>query len=561
MQLKLTVAFLTVMFIFSSCHLREVRHPGDQVTQVSELSHISDSIQNPILRGFNPDPCILRVGADYYIVTSSFEWFPGIPLYHSRDLVHWHQVGHILNSEKMLNLRGVGNSSGIFAPSIHFINGRYYVLYTIVSGQFPFLATPNYIISSDSVTGPWSDPVYLNSTGFDPSLFTDDDGHSYLLNMQLDFYHATPTGGISIQEIDLSELKLKGQARNIFKGTCFGTEGPRIYKHNNRYYLFTAEGGTDWAHQVTVARSENLFGPYQPDPMTPLISSKNDPGLPIQRAGHASLVETQNGLWYITYLGSRPVMPQRKSILGRESFIQPVEWTNDGWIRLCGGGNVPLTVVPSPRLPDFIYPSPPSCDSFDGPVLNIKYQSLRQGFHSDWISLEKKKGFLAIRGRKPFNNLDDQSMLMQRITSLKGYAETCIEFDPENYRQMAGLMCFYDTRDFIFLKVSRDDKTGKYLGITHQQGAEINTESDGKIILEDRKPVYLRVDFSYDSLYFSYSADKEKWSRIGPVFDFTQLSDEHNKYGFTGAMVGVAAYDMMYENTWAYFDYLTYETK
>ncbi len=556
-----TGILIGLVFFFlsvSSCVHSDVNKQESQVVKKQETLHITDSIKNPILPGFNPDPCILRVGSDYYIVTSSFEWFPGIPIYHSRDLAHWQQIGHVLTSEKILDLRGIGNSSGIFAPSLHFLNGKFYVLYTIVSGQFPFLATPNFIISSDSVTGPWSDPVYLNSTGFDPALFMDDDGRCYFLNMKLEFYKSSPTGGISMQEIDLSTMQLKGKAKTIFKGTCFGTEGPRIYKHNKYYYLFTAEGGTDWDHQLTVARSANVEGPYVPDPNTPMISSKGHYSCPIQRAGHASLVETTNGLWYIAYLGSRLVMPKRKSILGRESFIQPVEWTKDDWIKLKGGDNNPILTVPSPGLPESVFPILPARDEFEGKELQVKYQSLRQGFSPGWISLEQKPGFVAIRGRKPFNNLDDQSLLMQRITSLNGYAETSVQYNPENYRQMAGLMCFYDTRDFIYLKVSRDEEIGKYIGITHQMGIEKNTELNEKIPVDDEIVLYLRADFNYDSVYFSYAVEMDKWIRIGPVFDFAQLSDENNKYGFTGAMVGLGVYDMMYEKTWAYFDYLTY---
>lgn len=559
LRLFLIICLFTFSFCFFSCKEKlPVQSSPDKIT--SGIS-ISDSISNPILPGFNPDPCILRVKEDYYIVTSTFEWFPAIPIYHSRDLIHWQQLGHVLSDDKILNLRGIGNSSGIFAPSIHYFNRKFYVLYTIVSGQFPFLSSANYIISSDKVTGPWSEPVYLNSTGFDPALFMDDDGRCYLLNMQLDFYHDTPTGGILLQEIDLQHSKLLGEAVNIFKGTCFGTEGPRIYKRDDYYYLLTAEGGTDWGHQVTVARSKDVRGPYLPDPETPLITSKNDSLLSIQRAGHASLVQTQNDRWYIAYLGSRPVMPGRKSVLGRESFLHPVVWTDDGWLKLATGGDTPALKVAGPGLPAYPFPAGQLTDSFEGAELMVKYQSLREGFHPDWINLDKQPGKLAIRGRKPFNNLDDQSMLMQRVTSLAGYAETSVEFEPASYRQMAGLMCFYDTRDFIFLKVTRDEVIGKCIGITVQQGAAINKEEQEKVKVPENVPLFIRVDFRDDSLFFSYAVKKGEWKRIGPKYDLRQLSDENNRYGFTGSMLGLAVYDLVYENRWAYFDYLTYDAK
>ena len=520
------------------------------------LSNARDSFANPVIPGFNPDPCIIRVDKDYYIVTSSFEWFPGIPVYHSLDMVNWHQTGHILTKESQLNLRGVGNSSGVYAPSIHFSKGTYYVLYTLVTGQFPFNGCMNYLITSNDISGPWSDPVFLNATGFDPSLFFDDNGKVWYLNMTLDFYQPEITGGISMQELDLKTLKLKGKSAIIFKGTCFGTEGPRIYKHKGYYYLITAEGGTDWGHQVTIARSRNIYGPYEVDPLNPVLTSRDNPEYPLQRAGHASFVETPEGNLFMAYLASRPIMPARKSVLGRETCIQPMKWTEDGWIRSLSGNRLPMVHV---ALANQSYHPDTTRDDFTNSSLLPCYQTLREPASDNWLSLKKRQGYLSMRGRKAFNELDDQSLLVRRFTSLHARAETCVEFDPESYRQMAGLICFYDTRDFIYMKVSWDKGAGKNLSITHQNGPDQNTEPYPKVSLTGWDKVYLRAELEKDSIRFSFSQDSRTWKQYGNAFWSGQLSDENNKYGFTGAMVGICVQDMVYQDKWASFDYFEYK--
>jgi xylan 1,4-beta-xylosidase len=544
---------IVVLGLLLSCN---PGHREDIPISPDNSSSVSYSVTNPVIPGFNPDPCIIRVDNDYYIVTSSFEWFPGIPVYHSRDLVNWKQTGHILTKESQLNLRGVGNSSGVYAPSIHFSKGTYYVLYTIVTGQFPFNGCMNYLITSKDINGPWSDPVFLNATGFDPSLFFDDDGRVWYLNMTLDFYQPQITGGISMQELDLKTLKLRGKSAIIFKGTCFGTEGPRIYRHNGNYYLVTAEGGTDWGHKVTIARSRNISGPYELDPLNPLLTSGDYPDYPLQRAGHASFVETPGGGLYMAYLASRPLMPARRSVLGRETCIQPMKWSDDGWIRSLSGNHLPMVKV---SLANKLLPPGPVRDDFNNSALMPCYQTLREPASEDWISLKKRKGYLLMRGRKAFNELDDQSLLVRRFTSFHALAETCLEFEPESYRQMAGLICYYDTRDFIYLKVSLDKTAGKNLSITHQNGPDKNTEPFPKVSIKDLDKVYLRAELEMDSIWFSYSADGTIWKRYGKGFWSGQLSDENNKYGFTGAMVGICAQDMVYQDKWASFDYFEYK--
>ena len=237
-------------------------------------------IQNPILRGFNPDPSIIRVGDDYYIAVSSFEWFPGVPIYHSRDLMHWQLIGHALKTKEYLDLTGEEPSKGVWAPALSYNESekRFYLIYSNVHCQNPwFFDVDNYLIWTDDIKkGEWSKPVYLNSSGFDPSLFHDDDGRKWLINKDRDFRPGRMDDrSIIVQEYDSERNTLIGQPTVISRGaTKRGfVEGAHIYKHNGMYYLITAEGGTGYGHCVAVSRSKSVTGPYEPDPQNPVITS------------------------------------------------------------------------------------------------------------------------------------------------------------------------------------------------------------------------------------------------------------------------------------------------
>src|SRR3954466_5084771 len=277
-------------------------------------------IENPILKGFNPDPSIVRVGDDYYIATSTFEWFPGVQIHHSRDLVNWRLLSRPLVRPSQLNLLGDGDSCGIWAPCLTYADGLFHLIYTDVKrygrasapgagGGTTFRDFHNYLVTSPTIEGPWSDPIFLNSSGFDPSLFHDDDGRKYLLNMLWD-HRPGPIrfAGIMLQEYSVNERKLIGERANIFKGTPLGfTEAPHLYNRNGWYYLLTAEGGTGWGHAVTLARSRTLMGPYELHPEVHILTARNRPDVELQRTGHADLVDTQAGQTYMVYLCGRPL--------------------------------------------------------------------------------------------------------------------------------------------------------------------------------------------------------------------------------------------------------------
>jgi xylan 1,4-beta-xylosidase len=524
------------------------------------------SIVNPILPGFNPDPSILRNGDDYYIATSTFEWFPGVQIHHSRDLIHWKLITRPLNRLSQLDMTGNPNSCGIWAPCLSFSAGTFYLIYTDVKYfRGIFKDCHNYLVTSKEMTGEWSDPVYLNSSGFDPSLFHDDDGRKWLVNMIWDHRkNKNSFGGIVLQEYSAAEKKLVGPIRRIFKGTSLGiTEGPHLYKRNGYYYLLTAEGGTGINHAVTMARSRSLEGPYDVDPANPILTSRDDPTLELQKAGHASLVETQNNEWYMTHLCGRPLPSRGRCILGRETAIQKVAWTADGWLRLESGDNKPQAIVPAPSLPEHSWEKEHERDDFDSPVLNIHFQTLRLPLGEESMSLSDRPGFLRLKGGESPNSFHRQTLVARRQQSFRYTATTCLEFEPGSYQEMAGLICMYDNQSFYYLNVTWDEDLGKCIDLLTSQAGNIGFPLAEKAGIEGLRRCFLRVTVFYDKLSFFYSKDESEWIGIGPRLDASVFSDEFGEGStgarFTGAFVGLCCQDLSGRKKAADFDFFEYK--
>jgi xylan 1,4-beta-xylosidase len=522
-------------------------------------------IENPILKGFNPDPSIIRVGEDYYIATSTFEWFPGVQIHHSRDLINWKLIAHPLNRISQLYMRGVPDSGGIWAPCLSYDNGTFYLVYTNVkSVNGLFKDTHNYLVTTKDITGEWSEPVHLNSDGFDPSLFHDTDGRKWLTNMVWDHRKGrNPFGGIMLQEYFPEEKKLVGSPLKIFTGTkLMVTEGPHLYKLHGYYYLLTAEGGTHFGHAVTMARATSITGPYEVDPQNPILTSRYDVTLPLQRSGHADIVETQEGQWYMVHLSGRPIPTKGRCILGRETCIQKVYWTEDKWLRLAQGGNTPAVMVQAPELPEHPWESEPERDDFEDSSLNIHFQTLRIPQSEDFLSLTERPGYLRLKGQESLSSWHRQSMVARRQQSFKCTAATCIEFEPESYKQMAGLICYYDTRNYYYLYVSHDEVRGKYLNILTCVNNSFNYPI-AEICIEGWQRCHLKAQINYDQLRFSYSRDGIIWTEIDAVFDHSTLSDEfcwaQGIFGcFTGAFIGLCCQDLSGKERTADFDYFEY---
>jgi xylan 1,4-beta-xylosidase len=534
-------------------------------------------LKNPILRGFNPDPSIVRVGDDYYIATSTFEWYPGVQIHHSRDLVHWRLLTRPLNRPSQLNLLGDPDSCGIWAPCLTHADGLFYLIYTDVkrygrttvggASGASLRDFHNYLVTCPRIDGEWSDPVYLNSSGFDPSLFHDDDGRKYLVNQLWDHRPGhNRFAGIVLQEYSVAERKLVGSRRLIFKGTELGlTEAPHLYKRNGFYYLLTAEGGTGWGHAVTMARSRTLTGPYELHPDVYILSSRNRPEVELQRAGHADLVETQRGETYMVYLCGRPLPNRGTCTLGRETAIQPMIWGKDDWLRTSDGRGSAQSEMVAPALRAHDFPPTPVRAGFDEAQLPIDFQWLRSPWPQELFSLTARPGFLRLYGRETVGSLFRQSLVARRQQSFCFSAQTVIEFEPEHFQQMAGLICYYGSAKFHYLYLSHDEQAGKHLRVMSGLPNHVSQDAFTPIIpVPLGKPVQLRVEVDYERLYFGYRLDEGNWQWLPQQFDASILSDEASAPGapnFTGAFVGMACQDLAGTAKSADFDYFDYQER
>jgi xylan 1,4-beta-xylosidase len=521
------------------------------------------NIVNPILRGFNPDPSIVRVDDNYYIATSTFEWFPGVQIHHSKDLVNWRLLTHVLTQKSQLDMEGNINSGGIWAPCLSYSNGTFSLIFTDVkSRQGAYKDTHNYVVTAKDIMGPWSEPIYLNSSGFDPSLFHDEDGRKWLVNMLWDFRkNKNSFAGIVIQEYSQKEKKLIGPVKNIFKGTDLKlTEGPHLYKRNGYYYLMTAEGGTEYEHAVTMARSKSLFGPYEVDPMNPILTSANSSALEIQKAGHGCLVQTHTGEWYIAHLCGRPVK-DRYCTLGRETALQRCYWTEDKWLRV-EGGNKPSVVVKAPNITPHPFETAPQRDDFDSQTLDVVWNTLRIPADSSWLSLTERSGYLRLKGMESLSSTHKQSLVARRQQSFYVEAETEVEFYPEHFQQMAGLIFYYDTEDYVYLCVTHDEGLGKCLKIIQSKGGQYDELIPGGKSIEGYERVKLKAVVEREYLRFYYSVEKDVWHRIGDHMDVEHLSDEYSDYiRFTGVFIGICVQDLSGTRKHADFDYFIYKEK
>ncbi|WNS41913.1 glycoside hydrolase family 43 protein [Paenibacillus sp. MMS20-IR301] len=527
-------------------------------------------IRNPILPGFNPDPSVIRVGEDYYIATSTFEWFPGVQIHHSRDLVHWQVITHPLSRTSQLDMTGNPDSGGVWAPCLSYHEGTYYLVYTDVKSHMgPFKDTHNYVVTAQDIRGPWSEPVYLNSSGFDPSLFHEEDGSKWVVNLTWDHRKGrNPFGGIVIQEYSEERKELVGPIRKIFDGTSLGlTEGPHIYRANGYYYLLTAEGGTRLGHAATVARAKTLFGPYEADPSGPLLTSRDQPELALQKAGHACLLETpQDGL-YIVHLCGRPLRPSGSCTLGRETAIQKCEWTEDGWLALAGGGSAPEVLVEGPQVEEHIFEEEPETEHFTGGAFSIHLHSLRGPVTEDWATVNERPGFLRVYGRESLYSKHKQSLIARRQQSFGAEAETALEFAPESYQQMAGLVYYYNTNNYYYLFLSRDEQAGLSVGIMSSSRGVYDEPLAAPVSTQGWTRCHLKAVIDHESLQFYYSKDAVEWQPVGGTLDAATISDENAEWvkdgfaldqGFTGAFLGICVQDLSGRRLHADFDYFTY---
>ncbi|MGN6711228.1 glycoside hydrolase family 43 protein [Anaerocolumna jejuensis] len=529
-------------------------------------------IKNPILRGFNPDPSIIRVMDDYYIATSTFEWWPGIQIHHSKDLIHWELLTHPLNRVSQLDLRGVGASQGVWAPCLTYCNDTYFLVYTMVKSFYcNMYDTNNYLVMATDIMGPWSEPIPLNNFGFDPSLFHDDDGKKYIVSMVTD--HRVPkkyVGRLILQEYSHAEKKMVGQVMEIYKGDKIFLEGPHIFKRGKYYYLFTADTGTGEGHGQSIQRAESIWGPYEWFEGNSILTARETPDLLLQKAGHCDLVETQNGEWYAVHLCGRALDKRnpegvrfagsRRYTLGRETAIQKMRWNEDDWLVMDNGTNLPDAEVEAPNLPEFPFPKKPVRDDFDMGYLDIEFQSLRIPLDDTFYSLTARKGYLRLYGRSGLSSRFSQSLIARRWTEFQFEASTCLEYEPTVFKNMAGLICMYDYDNYIYLHITYDEDEGKCISILTAENKKYEYPI-GFVSVSQAGRIYLKVTVDHDKLQFYYSiTDEGGYMQIGPELDASILSDEAcNEGWFTGAMVGICCQDLTGFGAYADFDYFEYK--
>lgn len=505
--------------------------------------------RNPILPGFNPDPSICRVGDDYYIATSTFEWYPGVQVHHSRDLEAWKLVSRPLDRESLLDLRGIPDSCGVWAPCLSHDGTHFWLVYTVVrrfDGNFK--DTHNYLTRATSINGPWEDPVYLNSSGFDPSLFHDADGRRWLLNMVWDHRpDRSFFGGIVMQEFSESHRGLVGPRKLVFTGTDTGyTEGPHLYRFGDYYYLLTAEGGTGYGHAVTMARSRHLDGPYEVDPLRHLLTARNDPAHPLQRAGHADIVEAADGRLFMAHLCSRPIPGTRRSPMGRETALQELELDSSGWFRLQAGGVLPGQHTGTDVAAEWANEH----HDFATGTLSDCFQWLRTPYPQRWLRFDEQPGWLTLVGRESLGSWFEQALVARRQTAFDFEASTLVDFQPDDFQQAAGLVYYYNAHKYHYLYISHDPILGRHAAIMSCEGdlslASVFPLQDDRFALPDQGPVELKVVVEGPLLQFLVQAGGE-WKRLGPALDASVLSDEAGKgegANFTGAFVGICCQDL-----------------
>lgn len=540
-------------------------------------------IQNPILPGFHADPCICRKGDDFYLAVSSFEWFPGIPIYHSRDMKNWELYSHALQNADAPDLKKLPSAKGIWAPCLTYCEAEdlFYVVYGVMNSMNArYFDVDNFVITAKDPKGPWSEPVYLHSTGFDASMFHDDDGKKYVVALEWETRSEyEKPGPISIVEYDPKAKKVVGMPKRFWRGgTDRGCiEAPHLTKRGEYYYIMCAEGGTGYYHGVTMGRSKNVYGPYEADPCNPIVTSCPgdyneradwdhlkpryfNPESKLQKSGHGSYVDLPNGETWLVHLTSRPFVPELRCTLGRETAIQRMEWTEDGWLRMKDGGNLAQEFVEESSLPEAPVRPLPSHDDFDSEELGIQYYAPRIDPLS-FVDLKARPGWARLRGQESGCSLNKASILARKLTSVQATVGTKLDFTPLSYQHTAGLILYYDNMNFVYLyKYFSETLNHSAIAVMQVENGEKKEFSDSRTFVEDGKDIWMKLKINGRNSQFFWSLDGEDYSEIGPCFDTSKFSDEYSNFGeFTGTFVGITCGDRMMHSHTADFDFFDYE--
>ncbi|WP_313076182.1 glycoside hydrolase family 43 protein [Lacrimispora sp.] len=539
-------------------------------------------LKNPIFPGFNPDPCICKAGDDYYVIVSSFEWMPGLPIYHSKDLKNWELYTHVIRNEKQADLRKLPSAKGIWAPCLTYCEEEklFYVVYGVMNSMNArYFDVDNYVIIASDINGPWSEPIYLHSAGFDASILHDDDGKKYIVSLEWETRDGyEKPGAVCIAEYSPVAKKIIGYPKRFWQGgTDRGCiEAPHLYKRKGFYYIMCAEGGTGYGHSVTMGRSENVWGPYEKDPMNPIVTSipgafneRKDPDhlkpkyynpeSVLQKSGHGSYVENELGEVYLVHLTSRPFVPELRCTLGRETAMQKMMWTDDGWLRMADKSNIAKEYFEESKLLEYPMPQIPDFDDFNSDILGIQYYAPRISPES-FADVKARPGYVRIRGQESRTSLNRVSILARKLTSVNVVITTKMDFQPKIYQHSAGLIMYYDNMNYINLRKYYSETLGQSaISVIQLENGTRTEYLDTRTAVKD-VPVYLRLRIENRKTFFEWSYDGKQYIRIGKEFDTTKFSDEYCKYGeFTGTFVGMTCADRMLHQHYADFDFFEYK--
>lgn len=521
----------------------------------------ADTFENPILPGYAPDPSVVRVGRDFYLTNSSFEYFPGLPIYHSRDLVNWQLIGHALHRESQIDLDTADSSGGVHAPTIRYHDGTFYVIVTNIVNNKPV----NLVVTADDPRGPWSEPYIIDDApGIDPSLLFDDDGRAWYTG---NWHPPDPAfdgeAEIWLQEFDLDTMQLTGERHYAWRGCCQGAhaEGPHLYKKDGYYYLLIAEGGTGFEHAVTIAVSDAPTGPYLNNPRNPILTHRHlSHDHPITGVGHADLVDTPDGRWFAVALGWR-MIDGAHGVLGRETFLarvtwetEPYEWKERRYTfpviapatgRITLDARMPFKGTEQTLETDFV-------DEFDADTLNLEW-NMRRTHDELFYSLDDNPGFLRLRANAgAVGPRARYSFLGIRQRDFEYVAETRMQFEPRSDADEAGVVLMMNDRSALFLTL-RDGE----LALRRLLNGDTTAVASATVTATD---IELRVHAAYLSADFEYRLPGREWKSLATDVDLTSLSPAViDGFNYTGVYIGLYATGNGAAGGYADFDYLRYQ--
>lgn len=513
---------------------------------------LSKMYHNPIRTGFYPDPSIVRVEDDYYMVNSSFIYFPCIPISHSKDLIHWNIIGYAITNPEWANIDDLEGGRGYWAPDISYHKGKFYITATYRLNDDGNVYRKQIVVSSEKPEGPYSKPAIIDEDGIDPSIFNDEDGRRYMLLNR----------GARIFELNEDATEQISEATLLYYGdNKRAPEGPHLLRKDGYYYLFLAEGGTGLGHRISVVRSKTLMGNYESCPYNPIMR-QNDEKAVIQRCGHGKPVQTQNGDWYMVYLCGRKITGKNGehcSILGRETALDPITWTADGW-PVVNNLRGPSCLQIKPNLPETTWEAS-NCDDFNGEVLDTRWTFVRTP-EQDGIQLGNSE--VRIKGSvADLSSIHARNIMLRRQQHFAFTADCKMKVPALTAGQDAGMVCYYDENTYLKFALFMDSNGQMHVRVSERIGDQVINHQP-LLVEKDVEYIYFRTKTSGVERSFYVSYDGIDYMQSAVLDNVYYLCDEGLKKGkrFTGAMMGMYAHagEQGKEHPlYVAFDYFNYE--